>query len=206
MQYFFLVILWGAWCALHSTLISLSVTNALRKQFPDGFRYYRIIYNLIAVITLIPVLQYGFLLRGVSIVTWEGKLRIVQILIGAAGMFFFITGLRRYDLFQFLGIRQLNGENTCSVLTDDCTLDTGGVLSAVRHPWYSAGILIVWARPLDLSTLLTNLVICGYLVIGAMIEERKLTVQFGDHYKSYQRRVSMLFPFMWVRGLFSRKI
>jgi len=199
MQYLLLVILWIAWCVLHSALISVTITEVLRKRFPSGFRYYRITYNLFALVTVIPILRYASSLRGAPIIAWEGVWRIVPILLGIISLVFFVTGLRRYDLFQFIGIRQLNGENTCSVLTDDCTLDTGGVLSVVRHPWYSAGILIVWARPLDLGVILTNLVICAYLVIGAMLEERKLKIQFGQQYSGYQRRVSMLFPFRWVR-------
>jgi protein-S-isoprenylcysteine O-methyltransferase Ste14 len=104
-----------------------------------------------------------------------------------------------------IGLRQIKDEKACSVLTDDCSLDTAGVLSVVRHPWYCAGILIVWARPLDLAAILTNLVVSGYLVVGAILEERKLQVQFGQQYADYQRRVSMLFPIKWVQRRLLRK-
>ena len=64
MPYLLLVTLWIAWCVLHSALTSLTVTESLRKRFPDGFRFYRILYNFIAVATLLPVLLYSFSQRG----------------------------------------------------------------------------------------------------------------------------------------------
>ena len=200
-----LVILWTAWCALHSALISVSVTESLRRRFPTGFRYYRIFFNLFSVATLLPVAAYTHTLSSEPIIAWQGPWRIVPVLLGIAALIFLVAGALRYDLRQFVGLRQLKGENTCSVLSDDCSLDTGGVLSVVRHPWYSAGILIVWARPLDPAAILTNLVICGYFVVGAILEERKLKRLFGSQYADYQQRVSMLLPIKWLQGRFFGK-
>ncbi|KPJ76201.1 MAG: hypothetical protein AMJ54_12635 [Deltaproteobacteria bacterium SG8_13] len=205
MQYALLAIIWICWCTLHSALISLSVTERLRKRYPGGFRCYRILYNLASVLTLLPVLFYSYSLRGEPIIAWQGPWRIVPILLAVAALFFLVAGAQRYDLRQFLGLRQLADEKACSVLTDDCTLDTGGVLSVVRHPWYSGGILVVWARPLDRAAIVTNLVISGYFVVGAVLEERKLKLQFGRQYADYQQRVSMLLPINWARGLLFRK-
>jgi len=205
MRYFLLVISWIAWCALHSALISLTVTEWLRKRFPGGFRYYRLLYNFLAVVTLVPVLVYSISLREEPIVAWNGPWVIVPILLATAALALFAAGARRYDFRQFIGVRQLNEERSCSVLTDDCSVDTGGVLSVVRHPWYSGGILIVWARPLDLAAIMTNLVICGYFVVGAVLEERKLKRQFGRQYTAYQQRVSMLFPVKWLQRRFFHK-
>ena len=204
MQYLMLLILWIAWCVLHSALISPAVTDRLRKRFPDSFRYYRILYNLFAVVSLLPVLYYTFALSGTPLVSWQGPWRIVPILMGIAAIFLFLAGGRRYDALQFLGLRQINEENACSVLTDNCSLDTGGILSVVRHPWYTGGILIVWARPLDFTAILTNLVICTYFVVGAILEERKLKRLFGRQYTDYQRQVSMFFPIKWALQRFSR--
>jgi protein-S-isoprenylcysteine O-methyltransferase Ste14 len=38
-----------------------------------------------------------------------------------------------------------------------------------------------------------------YLVIGAFLEERKLLKEFGDDYRLYKNRVSMLFPWKWIK-------
>lgn len=205
MRYILLVIFWITWCSLHSALISLGFTEFLRKQFPSRFRFYRILYNLFAVVTLLPVLFYTFSQRGTPLVVWEGLWRTVPILLGSIALLFLLTGARRYDLPQFLGLRQIKDPKACSVLTDDCSLDTGGVLSIVRHPWYSAGILIVWARPLDLAAILTNLIISGYFVVGAILEEKKLKVQFGQQYADYQQRVSMFIPIKWAGRMFFKR-
>ena len=47
--YFLLVVFWVCWCALHSALVSTAATEYLRNRFPQGFRYHRIVYNVIAV-------------------------------------------------------------------------------------------------------------------------------------------------------------
>jgi len=49
-----------------------------------------------------------------------------------------------------------------------------------------------------MAVILTSLVITGYFLIGAFLEERKMLAEFGEEYTGYQRRVSMLFPFKWV--------
>ena len=204
MQYLMLIILWIAWCALHSALISPAVTDRLHKRFPGSSRYHRIFYNLFAVVSLLPVLYYSFALKDAPLVAWPGPWRIVPILLGTAAIFFFLAGGRRYDALQFLGLRQIREENACGVLTEDCSLDTSGILSVVRHPWYTGGILIVWARPLNLTAIISNLIICAYLVVGAILEERKLKRLFGRQYADYQRQVSMFFPIKWVLQRFSR--
>jgi protein-S-isoprenylcysteine O-methyltransferase Ste14 len=205
MRYMLLVILWTAWCALHSAMISLPVTDWLRRRFPDRFRYYRIFYNLFAVVSLLPVLFYSYYSRGAPLVAWHGLGWIVPMVLWAAALFLFAAGGLRYDFLQFIGLRQIKNESACSVLTEDCSLDTGGVLSMVRHPWYTGGMLVVWARPLDAAAIWTNLVICGYFVVGAILEERKLKVHFGWQYEAYQRRVSMFLPIKWARRRFLGK-
>jgi hypothetical protein len=59
--------------------------------------------------------------------------------------------------------------------------------------------------PLDQAAIRINLVLCGYFVIGAILEERKHPAQFGQQYVDYQRCVSMVFPFKWAgRVIFQR--
>jgi protein-S-isoprenylcysteine O-methyltransferase Ste14 len=204
-QYILLIFLWIIWCALHSALVSLSLTEPLRKRFPYAARYYRIVYNVVSVVTLAPVLLYSFSLHGSPIFSWQGPWRFVQMALAVPALIFFIAGARHYDLFQFLGLRQLKDEKACSVLTDDCSLDTSGILNLVRHPWYTGGILIIWARPLDTSAILTNLVVTGYFLVGTHLEERKLTVQFGQEYADYQQRVSMFLPIKWMARRIRKK-
>ena len=168
-EYILLVILWIAWCALHSALVSLSLTEPLCKRFPDASRYYRIVYNVVSLVTLVPVLLYTFSLRGTPAFSWQGPWRFLQSALALSALVFFVAGARHYDLFQFLGL------------------------------------LIIWARPLDASAILTNLVVTGYFLVGTCLEERKLTAQFGQEYTDYQQRVSMFVPLKWMARRMQKK-
>jgi len=111
-----------------------------------------------------------------------------------------ISGGFKYDLLQFLGIRQIKSGKSHSPLSQSGGVDTSGILNFTRHPWYLAAIIFVWIinREISLSTFMVNTVLTIYLVIGTILEEKKLIIELGDHYRDYIDRVSMLFPAKWV--------
>ena len=197
--YVVLVLLWTAWCSLHSFLISRPADGFLKRRLQAWYRYARLAYNVLALATLVPVVAFTWSLRGAPLFSWGGPWRIVQAVILLAALCFFAGGARRYDFLQFAGIRQIREENDCTVLTDDCSLDTRGILGVVRHPWYSGGILLIWAQRLDAAAIASNGVITLYFIVGAMLEERKLAETFGESYRAYRQRVSMLVPVRWIR-------
>jgi len=75
-----------------------------------------------------------------------------------------------------------------------------GIHRMIRHPWYLGGMMIVWSGDLSLSTILNNMVITSYFIIGAILEERKLVREFGESYREYQRNVSMILPYKWLKA------
>jgi methanethiol S-methyltransferase len=194
MSYFLLAALWLGWCALHSALIATPFTSRLRRWVGAAFRWYRLFYNTTAVLTLVPVIIYSQSLKTSPFLVWAGWSRVVQFLMVATATGLFLAGSRRYDLRQFLGLRRIGEENVCLALSESCELKKTGVLGVIRHPWYVGGMLLVWARDLDLSAGITNLVLTGYFVLGAVLEERKLVQGFGEAYRRYQKEVSMFFP------------
>jgi methanethiol S-methyltransferase len=64
------------------------------------------------------------------------------------------------------------------------------------------GLLIAfWATPvMTLGHMLFALVMSSYIVIGAFLEEIDLVTLYGDAYRDYKRRTSMLLPLRWRRG------
>ena len=191
---------WVVWCTLHSALISLPVTEYLKRKLGERFRFYRLFYNAFSLATLIPLLRYSASVRQEPIFRWEGALGIIPYLLLVTGIGLFIIGGRNYSLFQFLGISQIKrgaGNHSMSAYN---SFVVSGIQRMIRHPWYLGGIMIVWSGDLSLSTILTNLVISSYFVIGTILEERKMVREFGESYREYQRNVSMFFPYKWLKA------
>jgi methanethiol S-methyltransferase len=200
MKYVILCGLVIAWCAVHSAMISTGVTEYLQMQLGRVFRFYRLFFNIVAALTLLPVVLYAQSVRTEPLLDWSGYMRPFQVLLlGTAALLFFL-GARRYDAAQFLGLKQVRGEQSGRGISGSGELDISGILGVMRHPWYCAGILLVWARPLDISAILVNAVLTSYLIIGAFLEEQKLLRAFGEQYRTYQSRVSMLFPLKWLKS------
>jgi methanethiol S-methyltransferase len=196
--YLSVVLLWILWCALHSTLITTAVTDYMKKELGDRYRFYRLFYNTVAVVTLLPLVYYSISIQGAPIFRWQGPLAIAKYLLLVTSLYLFIAGARHYRVSQFLGIHQIKTGQANQTLSEHDTFDSTGILSVIRHPWYVAGMMIVWARDISLSILLNNIVICAYFVVGTILEERKLALQFGDKYRDYRRNVSMFFPYKWL--------
>jgi protein-S-isoprenylcysteine O-methyltransferase Ste14 len=50
-----------------------------------------------------------------------------------------------------------------------------------------------------MDRLLFNILWSAWIYIGTVLEERDLVEQFGDAYREYQKKVSMLFPLQWIK-------
>ena len=195
----YLALSWIVFCVLHSLLIALPVTDWLRRFKPGYERYERLIYNIIALMTLIPPLYLGWTINSDPIFAWSGGLRWVQALLVLWALLLFWGGARQFDTARLL---RENGGGYRTAENDP--LVTDGILNIVRHPWYSGGIVIIWARDINAAAMVTNFILALYFIVGAFLEERRLVRQYGSVYQHYQSKVDMFFPWRWfMRRLIS---
>lgn len=185
-----LLILGGmlVWGLLHSLLAAQRVKRVLESQLGRG---YRLFYNLVAGVTLLPVLALvawrpGEVLYQVPS-PWRWGMVVIQLLAVLAAA---ITWLQT-DVLRFLRIRQLLqaeplGPNRLTI---------SGFYKWVRHPLYFFSLVFLWFSPImTLNLFILYGAFTLYFYLGAIFEERKLVGQFGQAYQAYQQRVPMLIP------------
>jgi len=194
MQKAMLAVMWVLWCTLHSLLIARTTTGWLREKLGQIYAYYRLFYVLVSIITLIPILYWQMTLPRSIIFVGQGCWYIPQFLLAGYGLTFMAGGFAIYDLRFMLGIRQIK-EHWQGQPEKQPDFECQGILEYVRHPWYTAGLALLWTfTPVTDVDLIGRIILSIYLVVGAFLEEKKLLLDFGDYYKWYRRTVPMYFP------------
>jgi protein-S-isoprenylcysteine O-methyltransferase Ste14 len=193
-----IALLTGAWIGyflIHSILASLPVKRQVAGRLPHLMPLYRILYNLQALLLLIPPLWLTFSLRGPLLWQWSGLFWWFANGLALAALCGVAWSLRFYDGSEFLGLRQWR-EREHSV-EDQERFHLSDLPRYVRHPWYSLGLLLVWTRDMDPAFLTAALLITLYFIVGAWLEERKLLVYHGELYRRFRKQAPMLFPLPW---------
>lgn len=200
MTLFWLCFMWIVWCAMHSLLIAPRVTVFLKDRMGTKARYYRIIYNLLSVVTLLPLLIVTWLDPGDIVFSWSGWTVGIRWLAFVLALICFLEGAKGYDLQDFLGFRQIRGGSDSLLLGEEHSFSEAGVFGLVRHPWYVGSFLFVWSSfgVYDEKIFSVAIILSIYLVVGTYLEERKILAEHGDSYRSYKERVSMFFPVKWL--------
>ncbi len=191
MTYLLLATAWLFFGFVHSLTAATEFKRRATKQLGSFSTYYRLIYNGLSVLTLLPAVLIYVSVPTDYVGQWQGSVLIGLLLMGA-GVVLASIALIGYDLREFVGISsgpvQQNQPNG---------FRQSGLLRYVRHPLYvgiivALGGLFLYAP--TWATLLFGALAISYIRTGIHFEERKLVADFGAAYREYQKRVPMLIP------------
>lgn len=180
---------WLAYGALHSWLAAAQVKTWVEQHWPAAWPAYRLLFNLLSVMLLLPVLWMTYAYAGEPL--WHVPIWIAwpALVIAVVG---FVWSLKWYDGATFLGWRQwrdrIGPDGECDAFR------LSPMHRYVRHPWYTLGLLLLWTRDLNAAWLLASVVVTLYLILGSRLEEEKLVARYGSAYRRYCRRVPGLLP------------
>lgn len=194
-DYLLLTLLWGIFFLVHSLLATLSLKKLIHRHAVSLMPFYRLIFNLLALVTVIPPLYYMHLYPGGIVWKWPATLQWLQHLVAFLVLIMFLWTLRYYDGKEFLGIRQLQERNTKP--EDQEHFFISPAHRFVRHPWYTLALVLLWSRDMHESYLVSTIFMTLYFVIGSKLEEKKLVQYHGEAYVEYRKRVPGIIPLPW---------
>ncbi|MDH5509103.1 MAG: isoprenylcysteine carboxylmethyltransferase family protein [Nitrospinota bacterium] len=192
-QYALLAAAWALFCLFHSLLAATAVESALRRVMGRLAPWYRLMYNIFAIVTVLPPVLMEKRWAGETLLrlgSWDMARQAIFYSVVAA----FIWAIFHYRGTNISGLSPSHGPSAPPV---DGEFRTGGPLRYVRHPLYSLAFILLWSRPLTDAALVTNLILSIYILLGARLEEERLTSRFGDEYVKYKSGVSAFLPLRW---------
>jgi protein-S-isoprenylcysteine O-methyltransferase Ste14 len=191
-----IVALWIGYCALHSVLISTSVTALMTRVLKKYYAFYRLAYVVLSFVLLIPLINATSAFEGAETITYAMPFSLLRevLMWGSIGLFAWAF-LFDYDPLSFFGVRQIMAFGATPSSGAGGTIKRKGLLGIIRHPMYLMLIMYLWSQIFTVTDLVVNIVLTMYVLIGTQLEEKKLVLEFGDEYVRYQQDVPMLIPF-----------
>lgn len=189
-QHIILLILWIAYCVLHSVLASGRVKRWAEQRLGTSYRYYRFGYTLFSFAGLVAILIYQVSILSPLLFERSLALLIAASLFAAIGAALIMMNIIKYFI-QLSGVKWLTSDNVTA------KLERGGLHRYVRHPLYLSTFLFIWSLWVVypyLSLLIANVAITLYTLIALRFEEQKLLAEFGEEYRNYQKEVPMILP------------
>lgn len=177
-------LLFSAFALHHSLFARLGIRRLVARMVPPGAE--RSVYVTAASLLFI-LLCLGWRLLPGTVWHLEGAATIPVHAVQMAGLVVLVRSLRVLDA------RQLAGLTTTSITpgrSDGMTFSLAGPYGRVRHPIYSAWLLLTFAIPhMTVTRLQFALLAALYIVIAIPLEERTLRRSAPDAYRAYQQRV-----------------
>jgi len=189
-EYAIFILRFSIFTIVHSLFATNIFKRIIGKALGREPRPYRLIYNIASTLIFIwvmsawrssPVLYY---VPGIS--------SLVMYLAQAILAAMLFTAVRQTGTSSFLGLKQLGAQ---AQKQETSHLITGGWYGVVRHPLYLLSLLFMILNPVMTAQWLLLIVLSFfYFMAGAIVEEKRLQLQFGDQYQKYCRQVPFLIP------------
>ncbi|MFA6284660.1 MAG: isoprenylcysteine carboxylmethyltransferase family protein [Desulfurivibrionaceae bacterium] len=128
---------------------------------------------------------------------WYAPKQIVSWLLLAASILFVTQGLHMLRTAGGSQAREAMPENFA--FENTATLVTAGIYRYVRHPMYSALLLLAWGAFFKHFSLAGAAVLAAttvFLMIAGLIEEKENLDFFGPAYLEYRKTTKMFLPFL----------
>jgi protein-S-isoprenylcysteine O-methyltransferase Ste14 len=201
MKYIILSILWILWCFLHSFFTSTCITSWFKTRLGDRFALYRISYNLLSAVTLLPLLYWQGTIPGPVVIKLSPFLMIFKYAALVLGAVIVAGSFLSFDVWEFAGIRKRKNSGGTIKTEPAPVISKHGFYGIVRHPMYLGGFVFLIALMMNafLASFIGFGILAVYMIIGTFHEDRRLAKELGKAYRDYQREVPMLFP-NFLRG------
>ncbi len=188
------------------SLFAIQHSVMARRQFKEWWMQYvpktveRSTYVLLSSLVLIALFAHWQPIPGVVWQINDPSIAMAVTVLSFAGFGLVLSSTFLINHFELFGLNQV-AYNLVGREMAGHRFRTPLFYKFVRHPLYLGFIIAFWAAPtMTVGHLLFAAVTTAYIFVGIALEERDLIDVFGDEYRRYKARVSMILPWPKAGG------